>query len=256
MRKLFGFVFFVVITAGLVWHQSQPTTVRVPVEAEEVLYERPGYYQETTTTTELAETTLPQQPDVSFAEPDVTLEVVGDQGDAVTVQQVFGEPTALSEAPPDVWTVLMSCPGVTDRSMVMQIDAKVELKSSLAAKFMVNYHTSENPAVFSFDSGPACSEGRVDYDLEVGGNNQLTYWVALRGAITPNYPAGDFVNRGWALDGLSLTLPTIQTATWQMWGPHVVSCESESEIWLAGVSLVGTDDCRLATTADLAVGTM
>lgn len=258
MRKILSFVLFSAAIAGIVWYENQPTTVAIPVEVDEVAMQDETIYYEETTIPEVTETTQPQRAEVSFAEPDVIMLVEGTRGDNVRIQEVIGEPQQLDELAEDVHTAITSCSGVTDRDMVVQVDAKVELTSGLPAEVNVDYGTLGFAALFNYSSGLTCDDGRVNHDMQAGGHSNFTYWVALRNMVTPDHPEGD-MSGSWALTNPNVTLPGLETYYWSLWGPRVVTCDSilgdSGKIWLAGTSPADAQrDCAPSTTQDDAMG--
>lgn len=254
MSKFFGFLLLAAVAGGVIWYESQPTTVTIPVKTSDTI----GYYQEPTSTEPPVTVTQPQRQELGFSHPDVRLEVHGANGDDVVLQERIGRAKHIKNLPSDVRAVITSCMGVTDRDMVIPIQSRVELQSSLAAKISVNYHTSALPAVYDYDAGLECDDGRVSHDLKPGGHSLLSYWVVVTGVITPDHPNGDFRN-SWTLDGPTLTLPNMEQMTWSMWGPDVVSCDTilgdETKIRMAGVMpVVGGTSCKPADLEALAVG--
>lgn len=255
MQKFFGFLLLAAVAAGAVWYESRPTTVKIPIETTDTtIYDGSDYLEQTTT--EVPTSTEVQRPEVDFDSPDVTMTVAGTGGDEVRIREVIGKPQHLGNLPDDVAAMITSCEGVTDRDMAVQVDAKVELTSSLPAKVTVDYGTLLNPALFEFTSGLKCSEGSVDHDLHPGRYSHLTYWVVLSGVVTPDHPNGNFGASSWTLRGLNVTLPNLGTYTWKEWGPRVRNCGgilgTNAEIWLAGRA---PSDCPAAQTEALALGT-
>ena len=260
MRKILSFVLFSAAIAGIVWYENQPTTVAIPVEVDDMSVQDETIYYEETTTTEVVETTEPQRPEVSFDVPDVTMVVEGTGGDNVRIREVIGEPQQLEELGEDVRTAITGCTGVTDRDMVVQVDAKVELTSGLPAEVSVDYGTLGFPAVFDYSSGLTCDDGRVNHDMQAGGHSNFTYWVALRNMVTPDHPEGD-MSGSWSLTNPNVTLPGLETYYWSLWGPRVVTCDTilgdSGKVWLAGTSPADVQrDCTPTPTQDDALGNM
>lgn len=253
MAKFFSFLFFAAIVGGIIWYENQPTTVTIPVKTSDQI----DYYQQPTTTQVPATVTHPQRKELDFSEPDLQLEIHGVNGDEVLLREKVGKPKHLASLPEDVRSVIMSCPGVTDRDMVVPVQSRLELQSSLAAKVSVDYNTLDKPAVYQFSDGLQCDEGTVSHQLEPGGSSKMDYWVVLSGVVTPDYPDGDFRN-SWTLNSPVLTLPSLEKMHWSMWGPRVVNCNTilgdESHIWLAGIMPQMYDGCTLADTKDSALG--
>lgn len=254
MRRFFTFVFLAAVAVGVVWYENQPTTVKIPIETDQVEFYQPDYTAETTTS-EAVETTEPQGPEVSFDVPDVTFEMEQSTGDSVRLQEVIGEPQRLDSLPEEVETALRSCQYVTDRDLVIRIDAKIELTSALPLELDLDYNTQGNPAVFEFSSGPVCSEGKVNHGLKPDTYNHLTYWVALRGVITPDNPDGD-LSKTWTLVAPEVGWYSLQPSNWKLWGPRVSACgtmwSNQNQVWLAGPSPVGSRGCEPATTLETA----
>lgn len=260
MRKLASALSLLVMmaaVAGIIWYESRPTTVAIPLQTtDEVTYNPSITYEEETTIEEVAETTQPQRTELDFTTPDVTFEVHGVNGDDVTLTERIGEPERLDALPEDVRLAIMECPGVTDRDMVVQVQSQLDLLSALATDVNVNYMTYMQPALFEFSDGLECDEGEVTHHLKPDTNSQITYWVVLSGVVTPDRPDGDFANGSWSLDGIGLTLPNMESANWKMWGPRVVQCDyligGKAKIWLAGAKPSGPQGCKLADTPETA----
>lgn len=253
MKKLFGFLCLLAIAGGVIWYENRPVTVKIPVEtADPVPFDTSDYTSETTTTA--TPTTIVHHATVDFSSPDATMQVNGSNGDDVTVKEVVSRPHHLGNLPDDVESTLMSCPGVTDRDMAVQVDAQVELDSSLQAKVDVNYGVLGQPAVFDLSDGLQCSEGNITYDMQPNGTAHTSYWVVLSGAVTPDHPNGDFSN-GAAINGLNVTLPSLETYTWKEWGPNVYNCGDilgvAAKVLIAGPPL---SDCQLAATEASSLG--
>ncbi len=253
MRKFFSAVLLLAVAGGAIWFENQPTTVKIPVETSDEV----SYREDTPTTTEVVETTQPHHDAVNFGSPDVTMEVNGSGGDEVRLREVISKPKHLDALPSEVESVIRSCPGTTDRDMVVQVDSQVELLSSMAAEINVNYKTLGNATVFDYSSGPTCDEGNTTFDLQPGSHGRLTYWVILRGVITPEHPDGYVQDYSSSSEGLSIMLPNGDLASWKLWGRRVVQCDSllgtATKVWFAGLSPSATNsDCRRITTKDRA----
>lgn len=243
------------ISVGVIWLESRPTTVKIPLETNDSSsYDESNYY-EPATTTEVVDTTISERPSVDFGSPDVTMEVNGVGGDVVRLREVVGDPQHLEDLPSDVSSVIQSCPGVTDRDMVVQIDSKLDLKSSMPAEVSVNYQTINQPAVFAFSSGMECASGSVKHTLKPDSDSKITYWVVLTGAVTPNHPNGNFAGVGWTLNGPDPMLPNLERYTWKAWGPRVLNCDGQwghsADIQLTRSTPQG---CQPVTTKQTAVG--
>lgn len=244
MKNLLGFLVLAAIAIGVIWYEQQPQTVTIPIKTDDVEFDY-------STTTQPPTTTLVRRAArVDFSHPDVTFEVHGKNGDDVNLREVVGKPRSLESLPAEAEATLRSCPGVTDRDMVVRVDTEIKLDSSLPVEVDVDYHALGQPAVFEFGDGTTCSPGNTHYKLEPGKLGHLTYWVALTGVITPDHPQGDFQNVSWALGGLTLRLPNLEGADWKLYGPRVVRCTTilgeTTKIWLAGTMPQIDDDCQVA----------
>lgn len=262
MRKLASALSLLIMVAavgGIIWYESQPTTVAIPLETtDEISYDPLTYYDKETTIDEEVETTQVQRSELDLTTPDVTLEVHGVNGDDVTLIEKISQPQHLDALPEDVRSAIMGCPGVTDRDMVVQVQSHLELHSTLATDINVDYKTLLQPALFEFSDGLDCDEGSVVHHLKPGTNSKITYWVALSGVVTPDHPDGNFADGSWSLNGIGLTLPNMEPADWKLWGPRVAQCNyllgEQAKIWLAGSSPADQDDCRPADTPETAYG--
>lgn len=253
MRKFFSAVLLLAAAGGAIWFENQPTTVKIPVETSDEV----SYREDTPTATEVVETTQPHHDTVKFGSPDVTMEVNGSGGDEVRLREVISKPKHLDALPSEVESVIRSCPGATDRDMVVQVDSQVELLSPMAAEISVNYKTLGNATAFDYSSGLVCDEGNTTFNLQPGSTGRLTYWVILRGVITPQHPDGYVQDYSSSSEGLSIMLPNGDLASWKLWGRRVVQCDSllgtTTKVWFAGLSPSATDsDCHLITTKDRA----
>lgn len=256
MKKFLLFVVLAFVAGGIAYYESRPTTVKIPVEVsdeEAMVYTDPEatvpFATETTLDTSWAE--------ADFSAADLSLEVRGVGGDDVNLYEVISEPKTFDALPDEVQAVAESCDGVTDRDMVVQIDIKVELLSDLPATVQVDYNTDGYMAVFGFNSGLSCeSDGQAHHDLTPGQSNYMSYWVILRGAITPDAPDGD-TDQTWTLTGPVLTLPNLEQMYWQMWGPSVAKCNGlvgdVVQVHLAGRP-INQSGCYPAPTKDEAAG--
>lgn len=255
MRKFLSFVFLATVAAGVVWFESRPTTVTIPIETNDSPYQAaPGYHPPTTTSP--PSTTRPKPASVSFEKPNVTLQVSGSGGDNVTLYEVIGKPLPLDKLSSEMKAIIRECPGVTERDLVVRIDAKLELNSSLPADVDVDYGTSGRPAVFAYSSGLKCDDGHVNHKMFPGKYSSFSYWVVLSGAVSPDHPAGN-PDTVWALSSIDVKLPNFQTYTWQLWGSRVVDCKGvlghQAQIWLAGTSPAkNSDSCKTADTKERA----
>lgn len=258
MRKFFAFVLLAGAAGGIIKYESQPTKVAIPVETEDVGYDNGGYYPEQTTTTEMETTTQPQDPKVDFSSPDVTMEVTGSGGDSVRLQEVISKPKHLEELPEEVASTILGCPFATDRDMVVQVDAKVELLSSIPATVSVDYKLAALRSVFEFSSGLTCDASSVNHDLKPGNYSHLTYWVTLPHVITPEYPDGNAQDYSISSDGLVVYLPTGDVTSWKIWGKRAVACDGPggspfAKVWFAGRTPITNNDCWEIPTEDEAL---
>lgn len=253
MKQFAMFLAVAALAAGVVWYESKPATIRVPVRVAQSPLIEPEITQ--------PPTTLAPRPitEIDFSKPDVIMQIRGLRGDDLDLLEVIGKPQALGELPGNVQQQLRSCPGVTDRDMAVKVVVRLEMKSALAATIMGDYHTLANPSVFNFQEGLACSDGSVKHNMHPGRLNQLEFWVDLNGVISPDHPDGDFTARSWLLQGPTLTLPNMEPMTWKVWGRRVVSCSNlvfgdsrAPKIWLAGPT---PKDCESITAEDHALGT-
>ena len=257
MKKLLILLLFASAAAGVIWYESKPTTVAVPVVTEEPTNEI--YYEEPTTSLETTTTQVSEpEPEINFEQAGLHLEIRGVNGDDVDLDEVFASPRPIDELPADIQAVIQGCPGVTDRDMVVRVDSRVQLTSSLPAKVSVDYRTIGMPAVLEFSDGPSCQDdGRVSHDLKPGRANHFTYWVVITGYITPDSPDGD-LSRTWSIDGPILTLPNLEMMYWRIWGTDVTQCNGlmgpTAQVHLAGYAPTSDNDCQPAATEDEALG--
>ncbi len=253
MKTVLGFLFFSALAGGIIWYESQPTTVKIPVEtSDQIVYHEE--YQEPATTAEVT-VTQPPRKDVDYSAPDLTLQVRGVNGDEIDLKEVISKPKHLDDLPADVDTMIRSCAGVTDRDMVVRVDSQLELLSSLPAKVTVNYNTVGHAAVYDFSDGLTCKDGGgVNFELTPEKRGRITYWVVLTGVITPDHPNGDFVSTSTTITTPNLTLPNLEKMFFKIWGPRVMMCDDilggTSKIWLAGVA---PSDCTKADTEATAI---
>lgn len=255
MKKLLMALVLLTVAAGVIYYESRPTTVEVPM----AVYDESPYateFEETIPDVTETSTTALERSMADFSNPDLFLHVEGVNGDDVDLKEEIGAPKELDALPDDVEVVARDCMGVTDRDMAVQVDVQVQLLSSLKAEVHVDYGNTGQMAVFDFDSGLVCkSNGAVRHTLVPGGVNTLTYWVMLSGAVTPD----GMPNHSWTLRGPVLTLPNLERMYWKMWGPSVINCDG-----LLGevvkVQLAGTpyrqDGCDPARTEATAAGNL
>lgn len=264
MRKLVSFVVLVAFVGGGIWYRSQPSDTYIAPEPEQV--QADFQPEKATSTTSIATTTQPatQQQGVDFSDPEVKLEAIGENGDSVAVEVMVGNAKKLERLPENLQTVAMDCGNATDRDMLVRVDSQVTLSSSMQADVTIDYHTTDYRAIFDYSDGLACSEGEAHFELQPGESSQLTFWLVLRGVVTPDHPEGWLEDRTYALGGLSAELPSQQSKTSKLWGRRVVSCDSigarKGLIWIGGISPAAeaadiTYNCRAATTPDAAVVT-
>lgn len=260
MKKFLLLLVLLPAAAGAVWYESKPTTVKIPVEtADEVViptYEDPVIIEDTTTTT------APVHPDqgADFSKVNVHLEIKGVNGDDVTLEEMVHQQQHLDHLPSDVRDVVMSCPGVTDRDMVVRIDTRLHLNSSMPADVHVDYGTVGYQAVFNFKDGLSCQDdGSVVHHLTPGNENVMSYWVILNGIITPDAPDGGH-DKSWYLTGPLLTLPNLELMHWKLWGSNVAKCNGllgeTTRIELAGIVPAALDGCQPAYAEAQAAGNM
>lgn len=252
MRTFVGFLFFAALAGGIIWYENQPTTVKIPVETTDQI----AYHQEyqAPTTTEVA-VTQPPHKEVDYSKPDLILQVRGVNGDDIDLKEKVSKPQHLDDLAEDVQAVLTSCPGVTDRDMVVRVDSRLDLISSLPAEVSVNYDTTGHAAVYNFSDGLTCQDGGgVNFKLTPNKHSQITYWVVLTGVITPDYPNGDYQAMSTTLTMPGLVLPNLQGRSSKVWGPRVMQCNDllngYAKIWLAGAKPA---DCTPADLESLAV---
>jgi len=250
------FLVLLPMVAGVVWYESRPTTVKVPVETEDTEVVIPTYEEtipEPTTTT----TTVPK-PRKQFGFAGLHLQVRGEAGDDVNLAESFTAPKPIDELPADIQDVVRSCSGVTDRDMVVRVQSQVELTSSLLAKISVDYQTTGMMGVFEFTDGPSCqSDGRVSHELHPGRTNLFTYWLIIPGYITPEHPDGD-ITKTWYIDGPVLTLPNLELMRWKLWGANVSKCDGlfggTTHVHIAGYVPADEEGCQPAFGEDQAAG--
>lgn len=259
MKKFLMFILLAAIAVGVVWYESKPTTVTVPMKTHTVATDDGSYYEDTTTTESFeTSTTVDEQSDVDFDLPDVTMEVTGLSGDSLRLREVMGAPTKIADLPDEVRAVITGCTGVGDRDMVVQVSTKLELTSALPAKFGINYGTLGHPAVFDYSTGLVCDDGSVSHDLQPKSYGNMTYWVVLSAAITPDYPDGNFDTQSWTIVGPRVLLPNGEDYTWKMWGPRAVNCNQllsgTAKVWLAGELPIEDGGCQPAATEAQAAG--
>lgn len=244
MKSFLMFLLLAVIVGGIIWYENQPQTVKIPVETDDQIDYQPNFYEESTTTR--VEVTQQSQPEVDYSDPDVRLHVEGVNGDEVSLIEVIGKPKHLGDLREDVRSVLMGCPDVTDRDMVVKVDAKLELLSALPAKVSVDYRTIGHAAVYNFAGGMECDDGTVSHELTPDKNGHIAYWVVITGVVTPDHPDGDFDNLSVVIPAPNLTLPNLEKMFFEFWGPRVMGCEGDilgpaAKIWLAGRTPVGVE---------------
>ena len=255
MKKLLMALVLLTVTGGVIYYQSRPTTVEIPV----AVYDESPYdaeFDETIPEMVETSTTVVERPVADFSNPDLFLHVEGVSGDDVDLQEVIGSPVQLDALPDDIEMEARDCMGVTDRDMAVQVDVQLELLSNLEAEIDVDYGNSGQMAVFDFDDGPVCkSDGRVQHTLVPDSPNYFTYWVILSGAVTPE----SNLNQSWTLSGPVLTLPNLERMYWKMWGPSVISCDGlfgeVVKVQLAGKPFEQRD-CDPATTETEAAGNL
>ena len=245
------------IAGGIVWYESQPTTVKIPVEVETqpttpVIYEEP----ETTTTTTRA--SKPKAP-IDFSTVRVHMEIRGVDGDNVDMVLMIHNPQEVSHLPRTIQEVIQGCDTLTDRDRVIRIDTKLELTSSLPAEVNVDYQTTGMTAVYDLTSGPVCkTDGDIKHTMKPGGANVFSYWVLIRGYITPEMPDGDYT-KSWYVSAPDVTLPNGELMHLRMWGSYVVKCHGLlsdfGRVELAGHTTAGEEGCEPAIREDQALVT-
>lgn len=257
MKKLLMFLILLPVAAGAVWYESKPTTVKIPVETDDTEIVVPTYEgtlpDPTTTTTEAP------KPEEEFGFAGLHLQIRGVGGDNIDLEESFTAPKPIDALPTDIQEVARNCTGVTDRDMVVRIQSRATLTSSLPAKINVDYQTSGMMAVFEFSDGPSCqSDGSVSHNLTPGRPNRFTYWVIIPGYITPEHPNGD-LTKTWYISGPVVTLPNLQMMHWKLWGPNVTKCDgllgATSRVHIAGYVPTDTEGCQPAFDEQQAIGT-
>jgi len=258
MKKVLLFMVFMVIAGGIVWYENKPTTVTIPVRTSQEtpilsLQEEPTVVTQKTTTTEQSATAS-----ADFSKINVHLEVEGASGDDVILEEMVHQPQHLNDLPADVSRVVTGCDGVTDRDMAVRVDVRLQLTSSLPAEVHVDYQTDGFMTVFDFRDGLSCQyDGNAEHHLQPDEYNQMSYWVVLRGMVTPNSPDGD-ISQSWHIPGPTVMLPNSQNTYWKMWGDNVAKCDNllgdAGRIWLGGASLATIDGCQPATQPSQALG--
>jgi hypothetical protein len=256
MKRLLSSLAMLLILAGIVWYESRPAAVPVPVDVPQdaIMLEIP-----TSTTLERTTTTTSPGKPADFSSPELHLEIEGVDGDTMTLEEAIRRPKPIGEMPEYVQEAFASCWDATERDVVIRIDARATLTSNMPADIDVDYGTVGNLAVFEFNDGPVCkSDGDVVHHLQPNQPNTFTYWVLVPNYLTPSSPGGD-MSKSWYINGPEVALPGMQAMHWHLWGSNVAKCDGLfgdiSRVHIAGVVPASLNGCQPAYMRHQALGT-
>lgn len=178
------------------------------------------------------------------------MKVATEAGDEVTLTEDIGEPKSLDDIDSEAAGAIQSCAGSSDRDLVVPVDLRVTLDSSLAATVEVNPGFVNVQGLIEYSDGSECTDsiiGNITYnEMEPGSSAKTRLWVILRGAKTPNDPTGENLQQSFSLNQPSISLPSGLLAQGTIVGPRVVRCEgigaARISVWVAGPSPLRQSD--------------
>jgi hypothetical protein len=169
------------------------------------------------------------------------------EGYEATIEGRLG--TALKPGESDVdQSVLSGCPGVNGHELVVRLDLRVTLLSSIATDVELGafgqavISKQQFATVLGLTEGPSCltegtGGGEVNlYTMQPHTSKTFTAWVVLLNAINPDHPqpSNMLLGEEWwfgfpllFLNGQVIPEPTVS-------GPRVISCEGELFLVPAG----------------------
>ncbi len=191
----------------------------------------------------------------SSGPPDFVLNETTQSGDKLKIEGRFGPLLPAGESDVDQ-SALGECPGVDGRELITRLDMTATIESGLSASVMlINFSPSPatRPVDFVIDSseGATCSTGGNDAlgeeseeearspdlgTLQPHKPHDLTVWVILTDAITPNDPhptTATLAHQQWLIhpleakvDNSRAGVPNAQAAS----GRRIVMCPSEAGV--------------------------
>jgi protein-disulfide isomerase len=200
------------------------------------------------TTEATASTTATSAPPASTGPPAFVVRGRTSEGYEATMEGRFG--TALKPSESDVdKSVLSECAGANGHELVVRLDVRVTLLSSITTNVELGFGTTmksrqQVETVMGFSQGPSCTSGDTVNlgTMQPHTSKTFTAWVVLLNAISPDHPqpSNELLGEEWWYGSpwLSLNAPSGYPVSGQniasASGPRAVSCEGERVLVPAG----------------------